>query len=63
MKVAARKFTENRMSFYKLTLSDGRNTYCRSLSGEFDKRTQSAARGVIDAQFRIRPNNVYFELI
>lgn len=63
MKVAASKFTENHMSFYRLILSDGRKTYCRSFSGEFDKRTQSAARGVIDAQFHIRPNNIHFEIV
>jgi hypothetical protein len=61
MKVTARKFTEAGMSFFALTLSDGRQTYCRSISGNFDKRTESAARGVIDAVYKIRPNNIKFE--
>jgi hypothetical protein len=62
MKVSVKKFIQSDMSFFWLTLSDGRRTYCRSISGEFDKRTESAARGVIDAIYNIRPNNIKFEI-
>ena len=62
MKVSIKKFTEGEMNFFWLTLSDGRKTYCRSLSGQFDKRTESAARGVIDAIYKIRPNNIKFDV-
>jgi hypothetical protein len=62
MKVTARKFTERKMSFFWLTLDDGRKTYCRSFTGEFDKKTQSDARNIIDLKFNVRPQSVQFEV-
>jgi hypothetical protein len=62
MKVTVRKFTERNMDFFKITMPDGQKTYCRSLSGEFDKRTQSAARDIIDLTFNVRPSSVRFEI-
>lgn len=62
MKVLARKFTERNMSYFALKLPDGRETYCRSFSGEFDKRTQSAARAIIDVTCKVNPRTVQFDL-
>ena len=62
MKVLARKFTERKMDFYSLTLEDGRKTYCRSFSGEFDKKTQTEARNIIDLNFNVRPQSIQFEV-
>lgn len=61
MKVSTRKFKERGMTFFSLRLDDGRETYCRAFSGEFDKRTQADARNILSLVFKLRPQSISFD--